>query len=446
MNQAHSSPVPPAAHDLGPRIVRKIARRLIPFLGVLYLVSFLDRVNIGFAALTMNADLGLTAVTFGIGSGIFFLGYILAGIPSNAVLIRVGARRWISIIMMAWGLVSASLAFTSGPVSFYALRFLLGVAEAGFFPGIILYLTYWFPAAYRGRVLGAFLLALPISNVIGAPVSTALLALNEEGLKGWQWMFLLEGLPAVLLGCLTWHYLADSPAQSTWLAPEEKQWLERELAKERLGVPGADASVAQGIGNIRVWGLGLIYFGICVGLYTYGFWLPQIIKSAGDLTNRQTGIVTMIPYAIAGCAMYGWGQYSDSHREARQRHVAWPALLGALGLAVSALPHLPPTISLMAITVAASGIYASIPPFWTLPTRVLTGASAAGGIALINTLGNAGGFVGPSLLGIIKKTTGSYGPSLWTLSGILLIGAVLVKVINLESQTSVSPRTDGTSE
>jgi ACS family tartrate transporter-like MFS transporter len=434
MNQADSWHVPQAAHDLGVRAVRKIARRLVPFLGILYLVSFLDRVNIGFAALTMNADLGLTPVMFGIGSGIFFLGYILAGIPSNAILIQVGARRWISIIMIGWGLVSASLALTNGPGVFYMLRFFLGVAEAGFFPGIILYLTYWFPAAYRGRILGAFLLALPISNVIGAPVSTALLALNEGGLKGWQWMFLLEGLPAVVLGYLTWHYLADSPADATWLAPEERQWLESELAKERLGVPGAnDATVAQGIGNTRVWGLSLIYFGICVGLYTYGFWLPQIIKSVVDLTNRQIGLVTMIPYAIAGCALYGWGRYSDRHPEARQDHVAWPALLGALGLAASAWPHLSSTMSLMAITVAASGIYASIPPFWTLPTRVLPGASAAGGIALINTLGNVGGFVGPSLLGFIKKSTGSYGPSLWTLSGILLVGSLLVKVIKLES-------------
>jgi MFS transporter, ACS family, tartrate transporter len=447
MNSANTSLASQAAHDLGVRIVAKIARRIIPFMGLLYLVSFLDRVNIGFAALTMNADLGLTPVMFGIGSGIFFLGYILAGIPSNTILLRVGAQRWISIIMIAWGLISASLAFTNGPGAFYALRFLLGVAEAGFFPGMILYLTYWFPAAYRGRILGAFLLALPISNVIGAPISTSLLALNEGGLKGWQWMFLLEGLPAVLLGFLARRYLADSPAHVTWLAPEERQWLERELAKERLAFPHvSEATVAQGIGNVRVWALGVIYFGICVGLYTYGFWLPQIIKSIGHLTNRETGLVTMIPYAIAGCAMYAWGRYSDGHRHARQRHVALPALLGALGLAASAWPNLSPTMSLIAITVAASGIYASIPPFWTLPTQVLTGASAAGGIALINTLGNVGGFVGPSLLGFIKKSTGSYAPSLLTLSAILLVGAVFVKMISFEPPTSAPPHPRPASE
>jgi len=340
MNSADSSLASRTAHELGVLTVRKIASRIIPFLGLLYLVSFLDRVNIGFAALTMNADLGLTPVMFGFGSGIFFLGYILSGIPSNTILIRVGARRWISMIMIAWGLISASLAFTNGPGAFYLLRFFLGVAEAGFFPGMILYLTYWFPAAYRGRILGAFLLALPISNVIGAPISTALLALNEWGLKGWQWMFLLEGLPAVLLGCLTRRYLADSPAHATWLSPEEQQWLEGELANERLAFPHAsETTVAQGICNARVWLLGVIYFGICVGLYTYGFWLPQIIKSIGQLTNRETGLVTMIPYAIAGCAMYAWGRYSDRHREARQRHVAWPALLGALALGPTCRPR-----------------------------------------------------------------------------------------------------------
>jgi len=418
------------AHDFGIRVVGKIARRIIPFLGLLYLVSFLDRVNIGFAALTMNADLKLTPVMFGIGSGIFFLGYILAGIPSSTILMRVGARRWISLIMIAWGLISASLAFTRGPGTFYTLRFLLGVAEAGFFPGMILYLTFWFPAAYRGRILGAFLLALPISNVIGAPISTSLLALNEAGLKGWQWMYLLEGLPAVLLGVLTRRYLADSPADATWLAPEERQWLERELAQERVALPQVGESTVQAMSNARVWALGVIYFGICVGLYTYGFWLPQIIKSIGHLTNRETGLVTMIPYAIAGSAMYAAGRYSDAQRHARQRHVALAALLGAVGLAVSAWTQLSPTMSLIAITVAATGIYASIPAFWTLPAQVLTGASAAGGIALINTLGNVGGFVGPALLGFIKKSTGSYAPSLLTLSAFLLVGAALVKMIS----------------
>ena len=446
-NSADTALTPQAADDLGGKIVVKIARRIIPFMGLLYLVSFLDRVNIGFAALTMNADLGLTPVMFGIGSGIFFLGYILAGIPSNTILMRVGARRWISIIMIVWGIISASLAFTTGARSFYALRFLLGVAEAGFFPGMILYLTFWFPAAYRGRILGAFLLALPISNVIGAPISTSLLSLNEWGLKGWQWMYLLEGLPAVALGIATRRYLADSPEKAAWLSPTELAWLERELAKERAAFPAVSKStISQALGNGRVWILGIIYFGICVGLYTYGFWLPQIIKTIGHLTNRETGLVTMIPYTIAGCAMFAWGRYSDRHRAGRQRHVAMPALLGALGLAASAWPDLSPALSLVAITVAASGIYASIPPFWTLPAQVLSGASAAGGIALINTLGNVGGFAGPSLLGFIKKTTGSYAPSLLTLAAVLLLGAALVRWVGFSAPVSSSLPADSPSK
>jgi ACS family tartrate transporter-like MFS transporter len=405
-------------------------------MGLLYLVSFLDRVNVGFAALTMNADLGLTPVMFGVGSGIFFLGYILAGIPSNVILLRVGARRWISRIMISWGLISSALAFVNGPVAFYLLRFLLGVAEAGFFPGMVLYLTYWFPSAYRGRILGTFLLALPISNLIGAPLSTALLEFDAAGLKGWQWMFLLEGLPAVLLGLLTLIFLRDSPADTPWLTLEERQWLECELSKERSAQPGGrPATVAGALGSPVVWGLGLVYLGICIGLYTYGFWLPQIIKSIGSLSNRQTGLVTMIPYAIAACVMYSWGRYSDRHREARQSHVAWPALAGTAGLALSALPHLQPAVSLLAITLAASGIYAALAPFWTLPTHVLEGSAAAGGIALINTLGNVGGFLGPTLLGLIEKSTGSYSPGLWVLSGFLLVAAMWVSRFRLHGRS-----------
>ncbi len=416
-----------AQQELGERTIREVARRIVPFMVLLYFVSFLDRVNIGFAALTMNADVGLSAAAFGIGSGVFFIGYFLFEVPSNVILERVGARRWIARIMISWGLISACFAFVTGPTSFYVLRFLLGVAEAGFFPGMVLYVTYWIPAAKRGRIMAAFLLALPLSNVIGAPLSTALLSLDAGGLKGWQWMFIVEGIPAVILGFFVLRYLYDSPADAPWLKTDERRWLQDELARERAQIAAkSHTSLMAALRNPRVWRLSLVYFGIAAGLYAFGFWLPQIVKSVSGLPNVQTGLLTMLPYAIAAVAMYLWGRRSDRYSDERRKHVAIPAAIAAVGLAVVALPGVPTMLSLLAIIVGTAGIYAAVPAFWTLPTSMLAGTAAAGGIALINSVGNLGGFLGPAAIGLLKDSTGGYGASFGLLAALLLGAALLV--------------------
>lgn len=410
----------------GRATLRKIERRIVPFLCLLYFVSFLDRVNIGFAALTMNDALGLSPSMFGIGAGIFFLGYVLFEVPSNVMLARVGARRWIARIMITWGLVSAAFAFVQGPISFYVLRFLLGVAEAGFFPGIVWYLTLWIPAAHRGRVLSLFLLALPISNVVGAPLSTSLLQIDALGLAGWQWMFLLEGLPAVLLGIVVWRWLLDGPDDARWLEPRERAWLARELAAEHAQLAhGGRHRPGAALRDPRVWMLGAVYFCVVVGLYALGFWLPQIVKSLSSLTNAQIGWLAVVPYATAALAMIAWGRHSDRTGE-RRWHVILPALVAAAGFAASALPGLPPAASLAALTAAGIGIYCAIAVFWTLPPMILSGTAAAAGIALVNSVGNVGGFVGPTLLGQAKQATGGYSLGFALLAGLLALGALLV--------------------
>jgi MFS transporter, ACS family, tartrate transporter len=419
------------AGELGERVVRKLAWRLLPFMGLLYFVAFLDRVNVGFAALTMNADLGLSARVYGFGAGIFFLGYVLFEVPSNLMLHRFGARRWIARIMISWGLVSAAMAATTGPISFYVLRFLLGVAEAGFFPGMILYLTYWFPAAVRARITGAFMIAIPVSGVIGAPLSTALLGIEGFGLQGWQWMFILEGVPAVLLGLIVLYRLDDRPERAGWLADDEKAWLRRTLDAEQAAVQ-RPVSVRAALLDTRVWILGIVYFGLVIGLYGLGFWLPQIVADFGGLTLPQVGLLTAFPSVIAAVAMYAWGRHSDATGE-RLRHIAWPALAGCVGLAASAYLADRPLLAFAALTAGAAGIYAALPVFWTLPTALLTGAAGAGAIALVNSIGNTGGYVGPALMGYLKDTTGEHTAGLLVLAGSLLGAAVLVAAVGRQA-------------
>ncbi|HEX4972658.1 MAG TPA: MFS transporter [Steroidobacteraceae bacterium] len=404
--------------------LRKIAWRLIPFMGLLYFVAFLDRVNIGFAALTMNADLGLTRSMYGLASGIFFLGYVLFEVPSNLIMERVGARLWIARIMLSWGLLSAGTAFVTSPNQLYTLRFLLGIAEAGFFPGMILYLTYWFPAAWRARILSAFMIAIPVSSAIGSPVSTAILSLQAYGLQGWQWMFLLEGAPAVLCGFAVLVFLRDGPRKAAWLTSEEKEWLEGELARERGGALPSHSVVAA-LREPRVWFLGLVYFGMLVGMYGYGFWLPQIVKGFGELSNLQVGFVSAIPYAAAALTMFLWSRHSDRTGE-RTWHIALPAFVGALGLAASAHFGNSPALALAALSLSAIGVYAALPVFWTLPTSLLAGSAAAAGIALVNSIGNTGGFFGPLLVGYVTDATGGYGAALWTLAAMVTFAGVLV--------------------
>ena len=404
--------------------LRKIAWRLIPFMGLLYFVAFLDRVNIGFAALTMNAELGLTKSMYGLASGIFFLGYVLFEVPSNLIMERVGARLWIARIMLSWGLLSAGTAFVTSPNQLYTLRFLLGVAEAGFFPGMILYLTYWFPAAWRGRILSAFMVAIPVSSAIGSPVSTSILSMQAHGLHGWQWMFLLEGTPAVLCGVAVLVFLRDGPRKAAWLTNEEKEWLENELARERSSALPSH-SVLAALRESRVWLLGLVYFGLLVGMYGYGFWLPQIVKGFGELSNLEVGFISAIPYAAAAFTMFLWSRHSDRTGE-RTWHIALPAFVGAVGLAASAYFGNSPALALAALSLSAIGVYAALPVFWTLPTSLLAGSAAAAGIALVNSIGNTGGFFGPMLVGYVTDATGGYGAALWTLAALVTFAGVLV--------------------
>ena len=430
---------PRADSTFGANVVRKVAWRLIPFMGLLYFVNYLDRVNVGFAALTMNHDLGFSPAVYGNGAGILFLGYFLFQVPSNLALSRYGTRAVIMPIMILWGAVSMAMAFVTGPVSFYVLRFLLGAAEAGFFPGMILYLTYWFPAAVRGRVAGAFLLAIPLSSVLGAPASTALLSVNGLGLHGWQWLFILQGLPAVVLGFFTLRVLTDKPEQAGWLAAAEKSWLAGTLAAERRAAgPRQHSSFRTAILDIRVWVFALIYFGVVIGLYGITMWLPQIFKGYGGLSNFQTGLLAMVPYTLAALAMYLWGAHSDATGE-RTWHVAIPALLGGVGLTASALLSGSPILDFVALTLAAIGIYVVIPVFWTLPTVALSGTAAAGGIALINAVGNIGGYAGPALVGYVRETTQSYADALLTLAGFAFLAGILTVAVG-RKVTTRSPR------
>ena len=404
----------------------KVTWRLIPFMMLLYFVAFLDRVNIGFAALTMNAALGFSATVFGAGAGIFFLGYMLLEVPSNVALEKFGARRWIARIMFTWGALSCAMAFVSGPVSFYIVRFLLGAAEAGFFPGMILYLTYWFPARRRGKIVGAFMIAVPLSNVVGAPLSTAILGIEGFGFSGWQWLFLLEGLPAILLGFVVLGFLTDRPTKAAWLSPEEKVLLTAMMERDapRDGT-GHSHTLKQALLNPRVWLYGLIYFGMTVGIYGLGFWLPQILNGFGGLTKMEIGLLAAVPYVGAAAVMFLAGRHSDLVNE-RIWHIVVPAFLGGLGFLAAAYLDSTPLLAFAAIAVGAAGVYGGIPAFWTLPTAMLTGTAAAGGIALVNAIGNLGGYFGPVIVGYFKDTDQSYRIGLLTLAGFIAMTGVLV--------------------
>jgi D-galactonate transporter len=416
-----------AKSDIETATIRAISWRLIPFLVLAYFFSYLDRVNLGFAALTMNAELKFTPLIFSWGAGIFFIGYFLFEVPSNLALERFGASRWIARIMVTWGIISGLMALVSGEWSFYILRFLLGVAEAGFFPGIILYLTYWYPAEYRARFLAAFAIAVPVSTVIGAPVSGLLLGLDGVmGLKGWQWLFVVEGVPSVLLGLVTWFYLTDKPEHATWLTSEQKGWLAAKLQAENAAKRAAShLSLGEALSSPKVIALSLVYFGFVGALYGMQFWLPQIVKAFG-LSNAQTGFVTAIPYLFGTIAMILWARHSDSSRE-RVMHVGLPLLLTAVALAVSSTIS-DPTTTMVVLTVAAIGVFCTFAVFWTLPTAWLSGTAAAGAIALINSIGNLAGFGGPYLIGWVKEATGSTSTGLLVLAVLPLIGGLLVFV------------------
>jgi MFS transporter, ACS family, tartrate transporter len=422
-----------AKSELETSTIRAISWRLIPFLVLAYFFSYLDRVNLGFAALTMNAELKFSPTVFSWGAGIFFIGYFLFEVPSNLALEKFGASRWIARIMVTWGLISGLMALVSGVWSFYGLRFLLGVAEAGFFPGIILYLTYWYPAEYRARFLAAFAIAVPVSTVIGAPISGLLLGLDGAmGLKGWQWLFIFEGIPSVVLGIITWFYLTDRPEKADWLTAEQKAWLSSRLAGEISAKQAAThLTLGQALASPKVLALSLIYFGFVAALYGMQFWFPQIVKAFG-FSNAQTGFVTAVPYVFGTVAMILWARHSDAARE-RVMHVGAPLLLTAVALGVCGYMD-NPYVTIVALIVAAIGIFCTFAVFWTLPTAWLSGTAAAGALALINSIGNLAGFGGPYLIGWVKEATGSTSTGLLVLAVLPLIAGLLVFLGGHESK------------
>ncbi|HYA72164.1 MAG TPA: MFS transporter [Roseiarcus sp.] len=422
-----------AATDIEQRTTTQIAWRFIPFLIVCYFVAYLDRVNVGFAKLTMDADIGITDTMFGFGAGVFFLAYFLFEVPSNLLLDRFGARRWIARIMFSWGLISGAMAFipdiaratgVSGEYTFYALRILLGFAEAGFFPGIIFFLTLWFPSSYRARIVGYFMAAIPLSSALGSPVSAALLGLNgAAGFAGWQWLFMAEAAPSLILSVVTYFYLTDRPADATWLDAEQRSWLTARLAAEdKVRETVSPASILASLYDGRVLAMSLVYFGVVACLYGVGFWLPTIVKGFG-VSIAMTGWINAIPYLVGFFGMIWWGMRSDARME-RTRHLAIALALAAIGVGASAFIG-DPLLKMIALTVGAFGVFAALPIFWTLPTAILSGASAAAGIAAINSIGNLSGYFGPFAIGWIKDATGSFA---WGLAAVAACAAIALAI------------------
>lgn len=414
-------------------VIRKAMWRLLPFLCFIYFIAYLDRVNVSFGALTMNADLGISDSAYGLGAGIFFVAYFLFEVPSNFALKRFGARVWIARIMVTWGLISMAMAFIVGPKSFYALRFLLGIAEAGFFPGMVFYLTYWFPNRVRAGMLGIFIIANPASTLVGAPLSTTLLGTSVFGFTGWQTMFLIEGLPAVLLGFVVLFVLCDSPAKAKWLTEREREVLQAAVKRdERLS---SYTSARDGLLSPLVWLFSALYAALMMGMYGFGLWAPQIVKSLGNLTNQQVGLVLMIPYACATLVMVLWGRHSDRTGE-RKWHLALPGVVGMVGFLYGGFAD-NFYVAVVGFTIGAIGIYASLPLFWTLPTAILGGSAAAGGIALINSIGNLSGYLGPFLIGKLKELTQGFTAGLLVIAASLALAAILGYIVG-----RLAPKTD----
>jgi ACS family tartrate transporter-like MFS transporter len=390
-----------------------------------FIANYLDRVNVSFAALQMNRDLGFSAAAYGLGAGIFFLGYVLFQVPSSLLLARVGARRWIGAITIAWGLVASSMMLVRGPTSFYVLRFLLGVVEAGFFPGVILYFTYWFPAAARAHAVARFMTAIPVAQIIGGPISGWLLGLGgHAGLAGWQWVFLLEGLPSIVLGALVLVILTDRPEAARWLSPEARAWLADQLRSEGPG------SLAHAIATPILWQLIVVWFLMVLVGYGQLLWLPQIIKGASGLSDLAVGLLSTAPPLVAAVAMVRIAAHSDRTGE-RRLHVAVPTFVTAVGFAATAATLRAPLLATAALTLVAIGIAGSFGPFWGLATSTLGASAAAGGIALVNAIGNIGGFAGPYVVGLVKDATGSFAGSLLTFAALAGIAGLLALRLRL---------------
>jgi ACS family tartrate transporter-like MFS transporter len=404
--------------------LRKVTFRLIPFLFILYIVAWLDRVNVGFAGLQMNADLGFSSAAFGFGSGVFFLGYCLFEVPSNLVLHRVGARRWISRIMISWGAISAAIMFVRTTPTFYVLRFLLGAAEAGFFPGIVYYLSYWYPEAQRARAIAAFMAAVPVSGVVGGPLSGALLTLNGLfGLAGWQWLFLVEGLPAILLGMIVLVYLTDKPDTAHWLSSAEKGWLVGKLAAERNSRIEHSIGILAALTNPTIWQLGIIFLLAAIGFYGYSFWAPLVVKSLTESSDLGVGIILGAISAVTIIFMIFNSAHSDRTDE-RPLHIAIPLLISGAGFFGCALLQ-QPILAVFSLALVPIGHCAAYGPFWSTPTRFLAGAPAAAGIALVVSIANLGGFLGPTLIGALEDRAGAHGSAFMLLGTCAVIAALL---------------------
>jgi MFS transporter, ACS family, tartrate transporter len=409
-------------------VFAKARRRLIPFLFVLYIVAYLDRINVGFAALQMNAALGFSSSTYGFGAGIFFLSYVLFEVPSNVILARIGARRWIARIMITWGLVSAGMMFVTGAAGFYTLRFLLGLAEAGFFPGIIFYFTKWFPERDRARTIAMFMTATLTAGVIGAPVSGVLLSLHGYGLAGWQWLFLLEGLPAVVLGVVVLFVLPDGPEDARWLTAAERDAVLLRLREDSQNASRESHTLGEALSNGRVWLIAVAHFLLIpVTLYGVGFWMPQIIKTASGRSDAVVGLLTAIPYAAGAVAMVVAGRHSDRTGD-RRWHVAAGAVVSAIGL-VSTPAVVGTMASVTTLSIAMIGLASIFGPFWAVATGAARGLGAAAAIALINSVGNTGGFVGPYLLGAISDATHSFAAGLLVIAALMVTGGVLLLTV-----------------
>ena len=408
---------------------RRVTWRLLPFLMLCYVVAYLDRVNVGFARLQMLSDLGFSETVYGLGAGMFFIGYFTFEVPSNVILHRIGARTWIARIMISWGVVSALFMFIRTPFSFYALRFVLGVAEAGFFPGIILYLTYWFPSDRRGRMVSLFMMAIPLSGILGGPLSGWIMArfAGVAGLASWQWLFLLEAAPALIVGVIVLLYLDNGIRTARWLTEEEKALLERRLAEDTAHIDG-HRSLSSVLADPRVALMCVIYFTIVMGQYGLTFWMPTLIQGAGIKGALQIGLFTAIPYCAGAIAMIFLGRSADRRRE-RRWHTAGAMLIGAAGMTLSAMAGTHTALAIAFLTLASTGVFSCAPVFWSLPTAFLSGAAAAAGIAAINSIGNLAGFVSPYVVGWLKDATHSTQAGMYAVSAVFALGAVIILVL-----------------
>lgn len=410
----------------GPKTLSKVARRLIPYMFSLYILSYLDRINVSFAGLQMYTDLKMTDEDFGFGLAIFFIGYFLFGAPGNIAMERLGARKWISSIMVVWGAITMALALVNSIHSFYALRFFLGAAEAGFFPGMILYLTYWFPEKQRGLAVAKFMAAIPAAGILGGLISSKILEMGGlMGLPGWKWLFLITGLPSIVMGIVTWFFLTDKPEHAKWLSSEEKAWLKAEVDKDRLKTADAKDSVKlfsrETTASLVL--LSMLYFSLTLGMYGFQLWLPKIIKGFGGLTDGQTALVTVIPALFQALGMIVIARSSEKTGE-RRLHVAFSAIIAAVGFILTSLIT-NPWLALVTLSITAFGIWGTVGPFWSLGTAILPSRVKAAGIGFVNSTGNLGGFVGPHIVGIMKQATGGFHGGLYVMATSLLMAGIL---------------------